>query len=226
MAASPATASTRPWIEEPARLAGGQQVFHADQGTPCNRFASHHAGYGRTRVRLLVGGSTGNDRGNVSIGTVIDPPLVDVEVPTVVRHGNRLALVRIVLVLAAGLGIALRLWYFFHDALNSDEASVGLAAQHILNGHFNAFYPGQLYGGVEPYLTAALFGVFGQSALMVKLTPVLLSAVAAILMWRIARRLVGDGQIAALAGVLFWVAPVAAVWNSTVERGFRGVTMA
>jgi hypothetical protein len=32
-------------------LAGGQQVFHADQGTPCNRFASHHAGYGRTRVR-------------------------------------------------------------------------------------------------------------------------------------------------------------------------------
>jgi hypothetical protein len=167
-----------------------------------------------------------NDRGNVSIGTVIDPPLVDVEVPTVVRQGNRLALVRIVLVLGAGLGTAIRLWYLFHDALNSDEASVGLAAQHILNGHFNAFYPGQLYGGVEPYLTAALFGVFGQSALMVKLTPVLLSAVAAILMWRIARRLVSDGQIAALAGVLFWVAPLAAVWNSTVERGFRGVTMA
>ncbi|HEX3565807.1 MAG TPA: glycosyltransferase family 39 protein [Acidimicrobiales bacterium] len=162
----------------------------------------------------------------MSIGTVTDPPVADDEVPTVVRYGNRLALIRTVLVLAAGLGLALRLWYMFHDALNSDEASVGLAAQHILNGHFNAFYPGQLYGGVEPYLTAALFGVFGQSALMVKLTPALLSAVAAVLMWRIARRLLGDGQIAALAGVLFWVAPVAALWNSTVERGFRGVTMA
>jgi len=162
----------------------------------------------------------------VSIGTVTDPPLADDEVPTVVRHGNRLALIRIVLVLAAGLGAALRLWYVFHDALNSDEASVGLAAQHILNGQFTAFFPGQLYGGAEPYVTAALFGVFGQSALMVKLTPLLLSLVAAILMWRITRRLVSDGQIAALAGVLVWVAPVAVAWNSTIERGFRGVTMA
>ncbi len=114
----------------------------------------------------------------------------------------------------------------FHDPLNSDEASVGLFAQHILNGQFNVFYPGQFYGGVEPYVTAALFGVFGQSALMVKLTPLLLSLVAAILTWRIALRLVSNRQVAALAGVLMWVAPLAVIWNSTVERGFRGVTMA
>lgn len=162
----------------------------------------------------------------MSIGTVTDLPVADDEVPTVVGHGNRLALIPIVLVLAAGLGTAIRLWYVFHDALNSDEASVGLAAQHILHGQFTAFFPGQLYGGAEPYLTAALFAAFGQSALMVKLTPLLLSLVAALLMWRIARRLVSDGQIAALAGVLVWVAPVAVAWNSTVERGFRGVTMA
>jgi hypothetical protein len=166
----------------------------------------------------------------VSIGTVTDLPVADDkaedEGPTVVRHGDRLVLVRVVLVLAAGLGTALRLWFVFHDALNSDEASVGLAAQHILNGHFTAFFPGQLYGGAEPYLTAALFGVFGQSALMVKLTPLLLSLVAAILMWRVVRRLVSDGPIAPLAGVLLWVAPVAVIWNSTIERGFRGVTMA
>ena len=161
----------------------------------------------------------------MSIGTVTDPPVADDEVSTLVRYGNRLALIRIVLVLAAGLGGALRLWYLFHDALNSDEASVGLAARHILNGHFTAFFPGQLYGGAEPYLTAALVGVFGQSALMVKLTPLLLSLVAAILMWRVARRLVGDGRMAALAGVLLWVAPMAVAWNSTIERGFRGVTM-
>lgn len=162
----------------------------------------------------------------MSIGTVTDPPVADEEVPSVVRTGNRLALIRVVLVLAAALGTALRLWFVSHTALNSDEASVGLAAQHILDGHFNAFYPGQLYGGVEPYVTAGLFGVFGQSALMVKLTPLLLSLVAAILMWRITRRLVSDGQIAALAGVLIWVAPLAVVWNSTIERGFRGITMA
>ncbi len=161
----------------------------------------------------------------MSIGTVTDPPRVEDEVHTVVRHGSRLVLVRTVLVLAAGLGAALRLWYLFHNALNADEASVGLAAQSILDGHFNAFYPGQFYGGVEPYVTAALFGVFGQSALMVKMTPLLLSIVGALLTWRITLRLVGDRQVAALAGVLVWVAPLAAVWNSTVERGFRGVTM-
>jgi hypothetical protein len=161
----------------------------------------------------------------VSIGTVTDPPRVADEVQTVVRQRNRLVLVRIVLVLAAGIGAALRLWYLFHNALNADEGSVGLAAQSILNGHFNAFYPGQLYGGVEPYMTAALFGVFGQSALMVKMTPLLLSLIGAVLTWRITLRLVGDRQVAALAGVLVWVAPLAAVWNSTVERGFRGITM-
>ncbi len=161
----------------------------------------------------------------MSIGTVTDPPRVADEVQTVARRGNRLVLVRTVLVLAAGIGAALRLWYLFHNALNADEASVGLAAQSILNGHFNAFYPGQYYGGVEPYVTAALFGVFGQSALMVKLTPLLLSLIGAVLTWRIALRLVGDRQVAALAGVLVWVAPLAAVWNSTVERGFRGIAM-
>jgi hypothetical protein len=162
----------------------------------------------------------------VSIDTVSDPPLATDEAPTVVRQDNRLALVRTVVVLGAGLGTALRLWYLFHDPFDSDQASVGLAAQHILNGQFNAFYPGQFYGGVEPYVTAALFGVFGQSALMVKLTPLLLSLVAAILTWRIALRLVSNRQVAALAGVLMWVAPLAVIWNSTVERGFRGITMA
>ncbi len=162
----------------------------------------------------------------MSIGTVSDPPVVADEVPTVVRHVNRQALVRTVVVLGAALGTALRLWYLFHLPLDSDEASVGLFAQHILNGQFNVFYPGQFYGGAEPYVTAALFGVFGQSALMVKLTPLLLSLVAAILTWRIALRLVSSRQVAALAGVLMWVAPLAVIWNSTVERGFRGVTMA
>jgi hypothetical protein len=162
----------------------------------------------------------------VSIGVVTDPPRADNEVQPVVGPGNRLILVRTVLVLAAGLGAALRLWFLFHVPLNADEASVGLAAQSILHGHFNAFFPGQLYGGVEPYVTAALFGVFGQSALMINMTPLLLSLIGAVLTWRITLRLVHDRQVAALAGVLFWVGPLAAIWNSTVERGFRGITMA
>ena len=161
----------------------------------------------------------------MSVGTVTDAPQADDGVRTVVRHGNRLVFIRTVLVLAAALGAALRLWYLFHETINADEASVGLVAQGIVHGHFTAFYLGQFYGGVEPYVSAALFGVFGQSALMVKMTPVLLALVAALLTWRIVLRLVDDRFVAALAGLLLWVAPLAALWNSTVERGFRGVTM-
>jgi hypothetical protein len=132
---------------------------------------------------------------------------------------------RLVVVLALAAGLVERAWYLFHVPLNSDEAVVGLSARAIDAGHVVTFYPGQVYGGVEPYVTAALFSVFGASAAAVKLTAVLLSAVASVLVWRVARRLVHDPVLAALAGALTWVAPLAVVLNSTVERGFRGVTM-
>jgi hypothetical protein len=99
-------------------------------------------------------------------------------------------------------------------------------AQSILHGHLAAFYPGQVYGGVEPYLTAGLFLVFGQHALLISLTALVLSLGAALLTWRVCRRLVASPILAALAGVVVWVAPLGEVWNSTVERGFRGVVMA
>lgn len=123
-------------------------------------------------------------------------------------------------------GTALRWWFLSHDGLNADGAGVGLMAQSILHGHFPAFYPGEVYGGAESYVTAGLFLVLGQNALAVSLTPVVLSAVAAILTWRVCRRLVPSPVLAAFAGALVWVAPLSFVWNSTVERGFRGVVMA
>jgi len=162
----------------------------------------------------------------VSIGTVIDSPRAGDETRTVVRHRNRLLILRTVVVLAVGLGIAVRLWYLFHQPLDSDEALVGIAAQGITHGHLTVFFLGSFYGGVEPYVSAVLFVILGPSALVLKATPMVLSAIASLLIWRIVLRLVEDRQVAALAGVLSWVAPLAVVWNSTVERGFRGVTMA
>ena len=82
--------------------------------------------------------------------------------------------------LAAGLGalgLSMRLWLLWHKSINSDEAVVGLMARDILHGHFSAFYWGQDYGGVEPYVTAALFGVFGQNDVTLNLAPAVLSAV-------------------------------------------------
>ena len=122
-------------------------------------------------------------------------------------------------------GLVLRLWYLFHLSINSDEAAAGMMAVRILHGHVHAFYPGQHYGGIEPYLIAVPVGLFGPGALCVKVVPVLLSALACVLVWRIALRLVASATLAALAGALAWVAPLSTVFNSSIEYGFRGVTL-
>ena len=112
----------------------------------------------------------------------------------------------ITLVLAAvAVGTFMRLWFMFHQPLTSDEAIDGLMAHQILHGHFSAFYWGQAYGGVEPYVTALLYTVLGQSTWVLHLTPILLAALAAVLIWRVVRRLVPDQGTALLAGALLSV---------------------
>jgi len=126
---------------------------------------------------------------------------------------------------AIGSGVFMRAWYLFHRPISSDEAIAGLMARDILHGHFYAFYWGQVYGGVEPYLTAAGFGIFGHSPWVLRAVPVLLSIVAALLTWRVAKRLTPDPVLAVLAGAVVWAAPDSAVSNSFIEWGFRGVTL-
>jgi hypothetical protein len=131
----------------------------------------------------------------------------------------------IAVLVAVAVSTAIRLWFIFHQPLNSDELIDGLMARQILHGHFSAFYWGQVYGGVGPYLTAGLFAIFGQGTLALRLSPELLSVVAALLTWRIALRLVRDRGLAALAGALLWCFSEISVWNSTYDWVFRGVAM-
>lgn len=86
------------------------------------------------------------------------------------RHPSR-SVLRAVVVGGIVFGVVLRAWLLFHDSVSADSTVVGLMAQRILHGHFLAFYPGQVYGGVEPYMTAALFALFGQSAFTLTMTP-------------------------------------------------------
>jgi hypothetical protein len=134
-------------------------------------------------------------------------------------------MLRVAVAVALAVGIALRAWLLFHRPINSDEATVGLMAGQIAHGHFSAFYWGQPYGGAEPYLVALRFLAFGTSASGLLSVPIGLSAVAGLLTWRIARRLVPDPTLAALAGALAWAAPWSAISNSAYEYGFRGVTL-
>ena len=146
---------------------------------------------------------------------------------TPIAPSIRFARFACVLLAIAGIGSGayMRGWYLFHRPINSNEAIAGLMARHILHGHFFAFYWGHAYGGVEPYLTAAGFGIFGTSAWVLRAVPVLLSIGAALLAWRATRRLVNDSMLAVLAGAVVWAVPASALYNSSMESGFRGVTL-
>src|SRR4051812_46214746 len=105
--------------------------------------------------------------------------------------------------------------------VDSDEAVVGLMARGFRDGDWRAFYWGQHYAGTQE---TALVALLGASTAALKLVPVLLSAVAAVLTWRIGRRLV-DERLAQAAGLLCWVGPGAYVWWSTKERVFYWVAL-
>ena len=136
------------------------------------------------------------------------------------RRSHQALVLAAVLVGVSVVAALVRVWIFGHAALNSDEAVVGLMAGQIQHGHVSAFYWGQDYGGVEPYVVAVLFAVFGASPFTLTLTASLLAAAAAVVVWRIGVRVLPPGA-AVSAAVLAWIWPECTVWNSTREFGFR-----
>jgi 4-amino-4-deoxy-L-arabinose transferase-like glycosyltransferase len=125
---------------------------------------------------------------------------------------------------AIAAGLVLRAWVLATSlgTLDADEAVWGLMARHALDGELSTFYWGQPYGGThEVFLTAAVFAVFGSSTLALKLVPAALFAVAALLVWRVGRRTIGE-PAARVAAALFWIWPSYGVWKSVRAHGFYG----
>ena len=128
----------------------------------------------------------------------------------------------ILLALVAVAGVVLRVWAYrsLSGTPNADEAVVGLMARHLLDGEVSTFYWGQTYGGSqEVFLTAPLFLVLGSSWLAVRLVPIALTAVAALLVWRVGRRTIGE-PAAAVAGGVFWIWPPFNIYMLTHQQGF------
>jgi hypothetical protein len=128
----------------------------------------------------------------------------------------------LVLVATGVGGVLLRLWLLGNAPLNSDEATAGLIAHQVLHGHTYAFFWGQSYGGVEPYVLALTFSLFGQSPFVVNATPALLALVGSVLVWRIGLRLF-SAPAAAFAGILCWAWSESALWDSVRETGYHQV---
>lgn len=111
--------------------------------------------------------------------------------------------------LVAAAGVAERVFVYRSSMSvpDSDEAVVGLMARHVLQGQFSTFYWGSGYGGtIESVLTAPIFFAFGTSWLALRIVPIILSGVAALVVWRIGRRLYGE-PAASVAGAILWIWP-------------------
>src|SRR5690242_19901161 len=103
-------------------------------------------------------------------------------------------------------------WRSHLGALVSDEAVWGLMSRHIADGDLTAFMWGQAYGGtLEALLTAPLLAAFPGSVVALRAVPTALTALAAVLVWRVGLRTI-DKQAATVAGVLFWVWPSYSIW--------------
>ena len=122
---------------------------------------------------------------------------------------------------AVAAGAWLRLWLLAHVPMDSDQAVVGLMADQLLHGHFSAFYWGQTYGGVEPLAVAAVVAVLGHGAGAVNATATALEVVVCAAVWWLTRAVGATRPVGAVAAALAWVWPMASVWSSVREFGFR-----
>ena len=121
-------------------------------------------------------------------------------------------------------GVALRVWVYRSSVgtPDGDEGVVGLTARHILHGEFPAFIWGLDYGGTqELFLTAPIFWIFGSSWLALRIVPLGLGAVAALLVWRVGRRTIGE-PAATVAGALFWIWPPYVIAKLVHQHGYYG----
>src|SRR5262249_17438986 len=103
-----------------------------------------------------------------------------------------------------GFGYRLVLLLFDAPPTHSDEATMGLAALHIAQGHdFPVWFYGQHYmGAVEASLAAPLFAVAGPSVLALRVPVLLLYAGFVAAMYALAQRLYDPGTAVLTVAVL------------------------
>jgi hypothetical protein len=144
--------------------------------------------------------------------------------PGWLEDARRIVLSRWGVVLAAtgAGGVALRIWAYRSPigVPTSDDGVVGLMSLHAMHGEFTTFFWGQAYGGSqEALLTAPVFWLFGPSWLALRIVPMVLTALSALLLWRVGRRTIGEPGATA-AAALFWIWPPFAIYKLTHQNGF------
>lgn len=131
-----------------------------------------------------------------------------------------------VMAFALAAGVALRWWVLTGPLgyLDLDEATAGIAADRFFTSPLT-FFPRQAYGGTLEVALLAVVVKVQASTVALKVVPIVLHGLAAVISWRAARRLV-DGVAGQLTvPIVLWCAPAFGIWESTKERGFYGMTI-
>ncbi|MFG1892561.1 hypothetical protein ACGFIP_00880 [Micromonospora zamorensis] len=140
------------------------------------------------------------------------------------RPGTRLRLVGWLTAVAVVAGVGYRLWLLVNAAppTNSDEATMGLAALHIVRGEgFPVWFYGQQYmGTLEAYLAAPVFALAGGPSLLgLRLPTLALYLLFLLLSWRLTLRLTGDRWFGLLVVALLALGSDRIVKNQLIAGG-------
>src|SRR5262245_8743228 len=120
----------------------------------------------------------------------------------------------------AGLAARVAVYRSSLAELDADEAVWGLMARAATHGHFSTFFWGQAYGGTqEVAAVAALFAIGGTHVFLMRIVPIVLSAAAALIVWRIGLRTLGE-TAAVVAGCVMWIWPPYVIWKVDIWHGF------
>jgi hypothetical protein len=115
------------------------------------------------------------------------------------RVSTRILLLACLPAVAAGLGVRVWLMRTSLSALNADEGVTGLQAFEVLKGHFRLMVAGNDYGSTTETYLLAPFLAFSSGVWPLRILPILLSAVAAYALYRLALPFFGRVPAAVLA---------------------------
>ena len=167
----------------------------------------------------------------VSSASLSGDAVVGAPLPEPARHARARGIgsVWAGVVVAAGLalvyGLVLRVWLLAELPIWGDEAIVGIMARAIDGGHFTAFYPGQHYGGLEPYVVAVGMKLAGGGEPAMNGTPAVLCAIGAVVVGAVTWTATRSRPLALAATAAVWVWPYVVIWQSVREGGFREATL-
>jgi hypothetical protein len=178
-----------------------------------------------------MGTSFGGGRSSVFTGapaeTLVDTPPLGQPVTRRAPRSIDPAVVAVLVTagIAVAYGLVLRIWLLVQLPIWGDEAIVGIMARAIDGGHFTAFYWGQHYGGLEPYLVAVGLKLGGGGELAMNGTPAVLCALGAVLVGAVTFSATRNRPLAFAASGAVFVWPYVVIWQSVREGGFREATL-